>query len=153
VAIRTLRYEARPDLGFPEPSREDVVFLGKDVLVTSTNASAEAWVEDPSTVSTMPYRRVVAVDATSGTTTTTTAADEVFYYNEDQLEDQLNSLLMGAFQKNQRAWNAVPAAQQAIIAETIRKKKDELKEILRAEGGDNRVITPETIRDILARAF
>ena len=144
VAIRTLQYEARPDLGFPEPSREDVVFLGRDILVTSTNSNAEHWDSDPDSVNQMPYRRV---DSALG--------DEVFFYNDDQLEEQLNQLLMGAFQKNQKAWNSMPAAHQALIAEKIQTKKLELAAILRAEAkqNNNKVITPEAIKEILARTF
>ena len=145
VAIRTLLYEPRPDLGFPKESREDVVFLGRDVLVTSTNSNADQWDTDPENVNQMPYRRI---DAGS-------INDEVFFYNEDQLEEQLNTLLMGAFSKNQAAWNAMPTAQQAIIAEQINKKKKQLASILRAEAkqNNNQVITPEAIKDILARTF
>lgn len=145
VAIRTLLYEPRPDLGFPQESREDVVFLGREVLVTSTNSNADHWDTDPDSINQMPYRRI-----DSGSIN-----DEVFFYNEDQLEEQLNTLLMGAFSKNQAAWNAMPAAQQAIIAETINKKKKQLASILRAEAkqNNNQVITPEAIKDILARTF
>ncbi len=144
VAIRTLHYEARPDLGFPEPSKEDVVFLGRDVLVTSTNSNASEWDSDPDSVNQMPYRRVDA-----------SASDEVFFYNEDQLEEQLNTLLMGAFSRNQQAWNALPAAQKAVIAEQIHKKKKELTKILRetAKENNNQIITPEAIQEILAKAF
>jgi hypothetical protein len=160
VAIRTLLYEARPDLGFPEPSREDVVFLGRDVLATSTNTNAENWDADPDSVNQMPYRRYNKNRKNSDNgdddgTEDNVDADEVFYYSEDQLEEQLNSLLMGAFQKNQTAWNSMPAAQQAMIAEMIQKKKEELKEILRAEAknNNNQVITSDTIKEILARTF
>ena len=152
VAIRTLLYEARPDLGFPEPSREDVVFLGKDVLATSTNADAATWETDPDSVDTMPYRRVLPTAGTGGPSAD--ASDVVHFFDDDQLEEQLNGVLMGALTKNKRAWDSMPASRKAVIAETIRKKKDQLKEILKAEarqtGG---VITPETIKDILARAF
>uniref|UniRef100_A0A7S4AH32 Uncharacterized protein n=1 Tax=Pseudo-nitzschia australis TaxID=44445 RepID=A0A7S4AH32_9STRA len=138
VAVRSLLYEARPDLGFPEPSREDVVFLGKDVLVASTDVDSGDWENNPDAVRQMPYRRV--------------NGEEVFYYNDDQLDEQLNDLLMGAFQKNQRAWKAMPAAQQAIIAEKIQQKKEQLKQVLQAEA-KHKVITSETIKDILARTF
>jgi len=144
VAIRTLHYEARPDLGFPEPSKEDVVFLGRDVLVTSTNSNAETWDTDPDSVNQMPYRRVES-----------NANDEVFFYNEDQLEEQLNTLLMGAFSRNQAAWNALPAAQKALIAEQIAKKKKQLATVLRekAKQNNNQIITPEAIQEILQQTF
>lgn len=149
VAIRTLQYEARPDLGFPEPSKEDIVFLGKEVLITSTDSSFANWDTNPEGVNQMPYRRVRSNkdDETDGA-----YADEVFFYTDDQLDEQLNSLLMEAFKKNQAAFNSIPAAQQAVIAEAIQKKKEELKEILRTEA-KNKVVTAETIKDILARAF
>jgi len=136
VAIRQLHYEARPDLGFNESSKEDVIFLGHDVLVTSKSGDWDNY-PDSTHVSQMPYRRV-------------NSNDEVFYYSEDQLEEQLNALLMGALQKNKTSWNMMPAAQQAMIAETIRKKKEQLKGVLMAE---NKVITSDVIKDILARTF
>ncbi|VEU45343.1 unnamed protein product [Pseudo-nitzschia multistriata] len=149
VAVRTLCYEARPDLGFPEPSKEDVVFLGRDVLAASTDANSGDWEANPGAVRRMPYRRVGSGKASAK------PEEEVFYYNDDQLDDQLNDLLLGALERNKEAWRAVPAARQAAIAEAIKEKKDKLKAILQAEAKkrDNKVITSETIREILARTF
>eukprot|EP00536_Pseudo-nitzschia_multiseries_P008560 jgi/Psemu1/198459/e_gw1.219.6.1 len=138
VAVRTLLYEARPDLGFPDPSSEDVVFLGPDVLAASTDPDSADWEQNPENVRRMPYRRV-------------DPDHEVVRYNDDQLDDQLNDLLMGAVRKNQAAWRALPAATQASIAEKIRHKKEQLKSVLQAQ--KHKVITSETIRDILAQTF
>lgn len=137
VAVRSLLYEARPDLGFPEPSKEDVVFLGNDVLVTSTDVDSGEWERNPDNVRQMPYRRI--------------QGQEVYSLNDDELDAQLNSMLMGAFQKNQAVWNAIPAAQKAVIAEQIQQKKEKLKKAL--QESKHRVITSETIKDILAQTF
>lgn len=141
VAVRSLLYDARPDLGFPEPSKEDVVFLGQDILVASSDVDSGDWENNPDAVRQMPYRRVHD-----------NQEEEVFYYNDDQLDEQLNGLLMGALNKNQQAWRAMPAAQQAVIAEMIQQKKEQLKEVLRSEAR-HKVITSETIKDILAKTF
>ena len=139
VAIRSLLYDARPDLGFPEISKEDVVFMGHDILVPANEVDSADWENDPDAVSRMPFRRV-------------DNGEEVTFYNDDDLEEQLNSILMGAFNKNQQQWRNMPASQQAVIAEMINMKKEELKRVIKEEA-KHKVITSETIKEILARTF
>jgi hypothetical protein len=139
VAIRSLLYDARPDLGFPEISKEDVVFMGRDVLVPANEVDSADWENDPDAVSRMSFRRV-------------NDDEEITFYNDDDLEEQLNSVLMGAFNKNQQQWRNIPASQQAVIAEMIKKKKEQLKKVIKEEA-KHKVITSETIKEILARAF
>lgn len=139
VAVRSLLYDARPDLGFPEQSKEDVVFMGHGVLITSEDVDSGDWENNPDAIRRMPFRRVHD-------------GDEITFYNDDELEEQLNSVLMGAFNKNQQIWRNIPAAKQAVIAEMIKKKKDQLKEVIKAEA-KHKVITSETIKEILAKTF
>jgi hypothetical protein len=139
VAIRSLLYDARPDLGFPEISKEDVVFMGRDVLVPANEVDSADWENDPDAVSRMPFRRV-------------NDDEEITFYNDDDLEEQLNYVLMGAFNKNQQRWRNMPASQQAVIAEMIKKKKEQLKKVIKEEA-KHKVITSETIKEILARIF
>lgn len=128
VAIRVLDYDPQPGMGFPDRSQEDVIFLGHDLVVSPDDDSIQ-----------LTFRREGE-----------TELDQVFWYTEENLDEQLNSILMGALQKNEVAWCALPASAQAAIAEKIQKKKEELKERLRSQ---NKIITPETIKEILAQAF
>ena len=123
VAIRVLHYDAYPEAGFEE-CRDDVIFMGHDLLVT------------PDSQTQLKFRR---------------EGDEaVVWYNEGDLDEQLNSILMGALNNHKTAWNTLTAAQQASIADKIATKKERLMEVLK---GHKAVITSATIKDILQQAF
>lgn len=124
VAIRTLHYDVCPELGFSETSDEDVIFLGQDLLVS------------PDSTTQLTYRRE--------------GEEDVYWLTEDDMDDQLNEILMGALAKNQAAWRNLPAAQQAMIAEKIKTKKDELLKVLKSR---KEVITSSSIQDILRETF
>jgi hypothetical protein len=123
VAIRTIKYDAYPELGF-HSCTDDVIFLGDDLIVS------------PDSQTQLKYRRE--------------GEEEIFSYNEGDMDEQLNAILMGALDKNKNAWASLNPATQAIIAEKIALKKDKLMEVLRAH---NDVITSATIKDILQKAF
>jgi hypothetical protein len=123
VSIRTIKYDAYPELGFVSCT-DDVIFLGDDLIVS------------PDSQTQLNFRRE--------------GEEEIFSYNEGDMDEQLNAILMGALDKNKNAWASLSPAQQAIIAETIAQKKDKLMEVLRAH---NDVITSATIKDILQKAF
>lgn len=124
VAIRTLHYDACPELGFPEPNDEDVIFLGDDLLVS------------PDSTTQLNYRRE--------------GEEDVYWMNEQDMDEQLNAVLMGALAKNQAAWKNLEPAQQAIIAEKIKTKKEQLMQVLRSR---KEVITSASIKDILRETF
>ena len=123
VAIRTIKYDAYPELGF-EACEADVIFLGDDLIVS------------PDSQTQLKYRRE--------------GEEEIFWYNEGDMDEQLNSILIRALDRNKNAWSSLNPAQQAIIAEKIAQKKDKLMGVLRSH---NEVITSATIRDILRKAF
>ena len=125
VAIRVLDYDPFPEKGFPERSREDVIFLGNDLLVS------------PDSQTQLTFRR-------EGD------SEPVVWYNEGGLNEQLNKILMGALDNHKAAWNGLDPAQQAVIAEKIKHKKEKLMEVLRDQKS---VITPSGIKDILQQAF
>lgn len=131
VAIRSLLYDARPDLGFPEPSKEDVVFLGHDLLVSPHDDAVQ-----------LKYKREGLTEE----------ENQLLVCNDDQLDDQLNQIVMGTLEKNRQAWKAMPPAAQAAIAEKMQKMKEKMKEKLRALG-PHVVITSETIQQLLAQSF
>jgi hypothetical protein len=131
VAIRCLLYDARPDLGFPEPSKEDVIFMGHDLLVSPHDESVQ-----------LKYKREGLTEE----------ENQLLVCNDDQLDEQLNQIVMATLQKNQHVWKAMPAAAQAAIAEKMQKMKEKMKEKLRALG-PHVVITSETIRQLLTQSF
>ena len=124
VAIRKVKYDAYPDLGY-DSCEEDYIFLGEDLVVS------------PDSQTQLKYRREGE-------------EEQIFWYNEGDMDEQLNAILTGALDKNKNTWNSLNPAQQAIIAEKIAQKKDKLMEVLK---NHNDVITSATIKDILQKAF
>ena len=123
VAIRTIQYDAKPELGF-NSCQDDIIFLGEDLIVT------------PDSQTQLHYRRE--------------GQEEVFWYDEGDLDAQLNSILMGALDKNRGSWKNLSPIQQALIAEKIASKKEKLKEALMAR---NEVITGDIIKEVLQNAL
>jgi len=133
VAIRSLLYDALPEMGFPEPSKEDVVFMGHDLLVSPHDETIQ-----------LKYKREGLTEEEN---------QVISFGNDEELEEQLNHVVMGALQKNQQAWKALPAAAQAAIAEKMQKMKEKLKHKLQSLGSQGQVITSETIHQLLAQSF
>mmetsp|Transcript_71117 Transcript_71117/g.206250 ORF Transcript_71117/g.206250 Transcript_71117/m.206250 type:complete len:248 (+) Transcript_71117:76-819(+) len=133
VAIRTLHYDPCPEMGFPDSSDEDVIFLGDDLLVS------------PDSTTELHYRR----EGTGGEGGDD-AADHVYCMNEQDMEEQLNAILMGALAKSQSKWATLTPAQQAIIAENIKNKKEQLMSVLKSK---KEVITSASIKEILRETF
>ncbi|CAJ1959083.1 unnamed protein product [Cylindrotheca closterium] len=121
VAIRQLLYDEYQDF---EPSKEDVIFIGPDELAS------------PDSQNQMKFRRE--------------GQEEVTFYNEENLENTLNGILMSAMNKNKSSWSSLPPAQQAVIAEKIALKKNSLISALKNHDG---VITSDTINDVMKTAF
>jgi hypothetical protein len=125
VCIRTLEYDAFPPL-FPEKSKEDVIFLGRDIIV------------EPVSQEELHFRREGDV------------TPEV-WLGRSQVEEVVNATLMNAMQKNSKAWKALSTAQQAMIACSIASKKEKLLELLMAHEG--RVVTPGDMNSLLAQTL
>lgn len=126
VAIRVLKYDACPELGFEESSLEDVIFLGDSLLVS------------PDSTIQLNYKREGQDE------------DAIVWMNEDDMDQQLNAILMGALAKNEAMWKSLPPAKQALIAEQIKTKKEELLAVLRSK---KEIITSSSIKDILRETF
>ncbi|KAL3918926.1 MAG: hypothetical protein SGILL_004012 [Bacillariaceae sp.] len=132
VKIRSLLYDARPDLGFPEPSKEDVVFMSCDMLINPDDPEMQ-----------LRYKQEGLSEE----------ENQVVQFTDEELEEQLNQILMGAFQNQQQAWKAMPAAAQAIIGEKMKEMKETIKQKLKSEAKKGQVITSETIQQLLAESF
>jgi hypothetical protein len=124
VAVRVLHYDSFPEAGFAE-CYDDVIFMGEDLLVS------------PDSQTQLKYRR-------HGST------EPIVWYNERDLGEQLNTILMGALSKHSESWKSLPPAQQAAIAEKIAKKKEKLLDALKAH---KTIIASASVKEILCKAF
>jgi hypothetical protein len=127
VAVRVLDYDPYPEGGFPERSREDVIFLGRDVLI------------DPNTHEEMRYRPLGEDDSTA------------VWLGREGVEEVVNATLANAMQKNSKSWNGLSRAQQASIADIIAKKKEKLLELLLSQ--PNGVVTTTEMHAIIAKTM
>lgn len=135
VSIRTLCYDAWPEGGFPEQSNEDVVFMGKDVLVNYPSEEELSF-------------RVLAEDNS-----------EVVWVQKSDTENVINGILDEAFKKIESSFSKLPRSQQAVLADTIAKKKKKLVDLLdkhleeQSEKGGQAVVTADDARECLNRAM
>jgi hypothetical protein len=126
VAIRVLDYDPYPEGGFTERSREDVIFIGKEVLI------------NPESMEELTYRLAGEEQNT-------------VWMPRGQAEDVVNEILTRALEKNSRAFSEMTPARQAVIAEAIATKKEKLVELL--ENHERRFITSNDMQAILARTM
>jgi hypothetical protein len=124
VAIRVLDYDPLPAMGFAERSKEEVLFMGDDLLIS------------PDSQTQLNFRRE--------------GQETIKWYSEGDLADQINNILSGALETHKNVWSKLPAAKQAEIAEQIAQKKERLMEVLKNQ---TEVITSDKINAILQTAF
>lgn len=124
VAIRVLDYDPYPEKGFPERSKEDVIFLRPDVVVKLPSQEE------------LRFRRAGDEDAV--------------WVGRNDMEDVVNSVLVNAMQKNSQAWKGMSRAQQATIAGQIAGKKEKLVQLLLNH--ESRVITSTDMQELLSKA-
>lgn len=138
VAIRTLEYDSYAEGGFPDISREDVIFIGEDTLVNYRPSDNE---EEQEELDTLCFRVV------------RDQQDQAVHMSRDEstVMQVIDSALMGALEKNSKSWDKLPAAQKAIIAEQIASKKQKLLDLL--INHDKAVVTPTDMREILAKTM
>jgi hypothetical protein len=127
VAVRVLDYDPYPEGGFPEHSPEEVIFLGRDILI------------DPNTHEEMHYRREGDDDSSA------------VYLGREGVEEVVNESLANAMQKNSKSWNGLSRAQQASIADIIAQKKEKLLELLLSQ--PNGVVTTSEMHAIIAKTM
>lgn len=125
VAIRVLDYDPYPEGGFPDRSKEDVIFLGKETLV------------NPSTLDELNYRP-------EGD-----GSDTVWLRRED-IETVVNATLESALNKNAVAWGRMSSAKQAMIASAVAEKKEKLLELL-LDHPNGQVITSDEMKNMFAK--
>lgn len=130
VAIRVLDYDPFPEGGFPERSKEDVIFMGRDTLV------------NPETCEELTYRIAGTSDEDD---------EAPIYLRRDNVEEIVNATLQSAMAKNSEAWSRLAPAQQAMIASSVAEKKKKLVELLLNFPGG--VISPADMQAILSKTM
>jgi hypothetical protein len=133
VAIRILDYDPFPEGGFPESSKEEVIFMGRDVLINYASQEESSY-------------RLLTDDNS-----------EVVWVGNEGIEDLVDTILTSAMQKTASNFNALPRAQQALFAEKVAEKKEKLVQLLKNHmeenrvAGVNRVLTARDAQSLLAR--
>lgn len=134
VAIRVLEYDALPEHGFPEKSREDVIFMGSDLLV------------DPVSQNELKYR--IAIEEGSS---------EIISLTENDIEGLVNAVLEKAMAKVSDKFTNLPRSKQADFADLIAKKKEKLVGLLVAESRKTtectgKPLSASDMQELLAKA-
>jgi len=129
VAIRVLEYDPYPEGGFDEKSKEDVIFMGDDVLV------------NPTTREELSFRRVDAQH------------DGEIRLGRDRqaVESIINLTLQNVMAKKAGNWNNLTSSQKSSIAATIKSKKEGLLEQLLNH--PNTVVTADDMKDMLDKVI
>lgn len=127
VAIRVLEYDTFDDGGFAEKSQEDVIFIGKDVLVNFPSEEQ------------LPYKVMAEDDS------------EVFFSSVEEVEGIIDNILAAALEKASAGFQALPRSRQAAIADTISRKKEKLVSLIREHLADHTVLTEQNVRDLMAQ--
>jgi hypothetical protein len=128
VAIRTIEYDPFPEGGFDESSKEDVIFIGRDQLITFPSEE------------TLDYRLEAAV-----------------WIDDDKIEEMIDGILGGTMQKLSSRFNALSPAQQSFVAEKVARQKGQLLELIHEHiaanktRGVNRPISAEDITSLFAQ--
>lgn len=127
------QYEPYPDGGFPESSKEDVIFLRNDTLL------------DIQTQDELHFRYISSDNSA------------VMFVDGGRqgIEELVNNILISAMEKASEIWAALPRDQQAIMAEKVAEKKEKLVELLfsHLEENDNEPVTAEAVTDLLQRTM
>ncbi|CAB9508966.1 expressed unknown protein [Seminavis robusta] len=121
VAVRVLEYDAL-EPHYPEPSREDVLFLSSEILI-SPESQAE-----------FKYR----------------VKDVVVGLTNDQTREFVTNILMQAFNRQQASFPQMDRATQGALAESFCRKKEALLDALAAHN-NGPIITADRIREIMRR--
>ena len=139
VAIRTLLYDPYPEGGFPEASREDVIFMGPNVLLSYPSQDE------------LNYRILTA------------DGSEVSYIisNDQDIEELVDTILSNALQNTSSTFQLLERSQQIKVAEKIATKKEKLIELIKEHmmnGQEsllqsNRTVTAQDALLLLARAM
>ena len=145
VAIRTLLYDPYPEGGFPESSREDVIFMGPNVLLSYPSQDELTY-------------RILTTDGT-----------EVTYIisNDEDVEELVDTILSNALQNTSSTFQRLERSQQIKVAEKIATKKEKLIQLIKehmmngqmqsehhATGNHwNRTVTAQDALNLLARAM
>lgn len=135
VAIRTLDYDPYPDGGFPESSKEDVIFIGIDSLANYPSEEV------------LSFRKISA------------SSESLILLDEEGVENMLNSILADALEKASSRFNTVSHVQKCAIAANMAAKKDKMLSLLREKlieknaAGISQTFTVQDVQLLMARTM
>jgi hypothetical protein len=132
VAVHLLEYDEYPEGGFPEKSREEVIFASAFELV------------DLKSMDTLPYKRIGDDNMI-----------EVIGNENGGFEEMVNTVLANAMKKSSGNFNSLPASVQLNIAEKIAEKKAKLVKLMEeffASSG-KRVGTTEDMKNLIQQTM
>ena len=128
VAIRTLEYDEYAEGGFPEKSKEDVIFIADDTLVNFPSEEELSF-------------KLLADDD----------SEVLLCSSSEQVERIVDDMLASALNKLSAQFNALPRSRQLAIADTVTSKKAKLLGLIRDHLSTNRVLTEQNVRDLMAQ--
>lgn len=131
VAVHVLEYDEYPEGGFPDKSREEVVFASAFELV------------DMKSQDMLPYKRegddgmIAVFDSNNG------------------FEEMVNTVLTNAMKKSFPNFESLPAAIQLQVAEKIAAKKKKLVELMEEffRKSGKRIGTPKDMKDLIEKTM
>jgi len=156
VAIRTLEYDSYPEGGFPDKSKEDVIFIGHNTVLNYKGPDAVVEEGDEEILQfRLPGRSSDGAEGDGGA---------VYVTDRDDIEKVVNDILVSAMANNESKFKNLDRASQAHIAQKVASKREKLISLLEQRfltGGDDAktrssgggIVTPADMREILAQTM
>lgn len=123
VAIRVLKYQSLPHLGFPDESQEDVIFVGQETLIQYESQEALTY-------------RVLSEDGSP-----------LQWLSAAQVESLVQTILSNALSNTQ--FSQLPMNRQMELADQIKAKKEKLIMLLQQQ---HSIVTKEHVLSLLQNA-
>jgi hypothetical protein len=166
--VRVLEYDALPELGYEESSREDVIFYGPTRLIQCNDLGEtegeEKEKDAPPPVATTLLEYKICSDAEDETMdaendmNAEAAIDPAETYvvcrrNSTDIEDLVNETLTASLAKVMDRFQLLPASEQLQLAERIGMKKQRLVTLLREHVEQHGVVSEQDMRTLLTQAM
>lgn len=158
IAIRVLEYDALPELGYPETSREEVIFVSSSLLINYHHNDASSEEEEPEEEEIELEYKILSHDtddsdnvglaAVSAADTTT-----IVCCSDLEIEDLVNNTIVSALGKALPKFQEMPASMQAIFAENIALKKEKLVTLLRQHMRTKSIVSENDMKLLLAQTM
>lgn len=141
MAIRSLLYDAYPSGGFPDPSLEMVIFAEQPNRLVTYPGLEPMIFRAEKHLSSDEKDRLTPVDESD--------LGHIVVAGREGIEQLVDDLLIGALRKNNAQWSKLSAAQQAIIADSVARKKARLLELMEEHLESHDVVSSSDMQRIL----